>query len=227
MATTPSLAADLLLLSVGERASFTTRGPVAHAVAAGALADELLAGRPLAEVAPDRRTLAQVLDRRGAHDVELTSSRLVAAGALVPHRHKVLRVFPRHGYAVVGWGARRQAERRLLAALQPTEPASVQDAALAAIAAAAGLARAHLPLATAADRALLAAHLNRLSAVLGPDLTEVVHALRAVYRREDSGDGVVLFVPVSDGEGYGDSGGAGDSSGGSSDGGDGGGGGGD
>ena len=220
-----SVAADLLLLSVGHRSSWLTRGPVHVVVAAGVVVDELLAGRPLQGIGPDRAGVAAHLGAGGLRRHGDVVAALVAAGAVAPLRTRIWGLFPRVGLQVLQPWAVERARARLAAALRPGVRPAPTDAALAALAAVGGLARAHEPVATD-ERQMMREHLNSLAAATGPEVAEVVMALRRLLGRGgDSGDGIVLFVPGSDNDGYGDGGGSGDSSGGDGggDGGDGGG----
>ncbi|WP_380166764.1 GPP34 family phosphoprotein [Jannaschia sp. R86511] len=220
------LDAQLLLLAVGDRARFTTRGDVRTLVAAAAVAEQVLAGRALAEVLD--LTAAPVQDhlRPPATQQALdTAARvLVEAGRIEPRTHKVLGLFARNGFAVTDPAARAQVEQHLAAALVPDRYVPTRDAALAALASVGGLARQHVRPRSRAERDALRAHLNGLAPVLGPDLLQVVRGLRRAYARTGSDDPGVLVVPGSDRDGFGDQGGQGSADGGG-DGGDGGGGG--
>ncbi|WP_336922929.1 GPP34 family phosphoprotein [Aquipuribacter sp. SD81] len=221
-----SVAGDLLLLAVGSRARYTTRGPVRLPVAAACLVDDVLSGGRLP--AEEVTGLARVVERRAPAAFEVTAAGLVAGGVLEPHRHLVLGLVPRHGHVVTDSRRRRAAEERLLRALAPAGPGGSRpapaDAALAALASVAGLSRRVVDLPDQRARRALATHLNSLPAAMGPDATRVVLALRRALGRLGGDDaGVPVLVPAEDRDGFGDRGGAGDGSG-DGDGGDGGGG---
>jgi uncharacterized membrane protein YgcG len=147
-----------------------------------------------------------------------------AGGAITPAEHRVLGLFPRHGYAVLDRRARDAAVHRLQDALRVGAPAGPGEAALAVLAAVAGIARSVVPApADRAGRRAVADHLDRLQWVAGDPVAEIVATTRRVLgRRGASGqDGFVPFVAHDP---YGDSGG--DGGGGDGGGGDGGGGGG-
>ncbi|NHC45527.1 GPP34 family phosphoprotein [Motilibacter aurantiacus] len=212
MALPADLPGDLLLLAVGERAAYRTRGPVAVALAGGMLVHDVLRGAPLGVVAGDRRGLDALLAHVAGTALPRVAAPLCGAGALAPHQHKVLGVFARRGYAVRDPAPRWQAERRLRAGLTPGPWHDPGVAALAVLAAVSGVARTVCPPPPdRVGRRGLADHLNALRWQLGPEASEVVLAVRRAYRRQGaSGDS---FVP-SHGDGFGDSGGAGDGGGG-------------
>jgi len=228
---TPSLAGDLLLLAVADRASYITRGPVAPALSGALLCQELFDGHPLGTFAPDRRSLVRLLEVGAQHAVAEVSGPLCSAGVLAPAEHRVLGLFPRRGFVVTAPSARLDAVARLRTALTPGTSPYAPTAALAVLCATSGIARVVAPPPRSrGQRRELAAHINGLRFVVGPDVSEVLLAVRELYRREGtntaSGSSDSSFVPASGNDGYGDSGGAGDSSGGGG-GSDGGGGGGD
>lgn len=219
------LAASLLLLAVTDRAGYATRGQVRLLVSAGAAADRVLRRGPAA-AGGSSPSLATQLEQDAPATFEATAGALVAAGVLAPHTHRVLGLFPRHGHVVTDEVARSRAEQRLLGALVPGGRAPTEDGVLAAMASVAGLARRRVTLCTKAERDAFREHVNSLAAGMGPELVAVVRAMRQAYGRSGAGDSGVVFVPASDGDGYGDRGGDG-GGGAGGDGGDGGGGGGD
>lgn len=224
------LAAQLLLLAVGDRARFTTTGDVRPLVAAATLADEVLAGRPLVTVVAGPDQLQDHLRGPEAEAaLQATAAALVRAGRLRPHAHRVLGLFPRQGFAVTDPAARTHVTQHVVAALVPGRHVVPRDAVLAALASVSGLARPLVPLRSRAERWAMREHVNSLAGLMGTDqrgadLVEVVRGLRRAYGRTAADDAVVVFVPDSDRDGFGDQGGHG-SGGGGGDGGDGGGGG--
>lgn len=228
---TPSLSADVLLLAVGDKGRFRTRGSAGTVLAGALFCQEVLVGMPVGRVARDRAELVALVEARAPRAVQEVGAALTAVRVLAPVEHKVMGLFPRRGYEVLDQVAHTRAEQRLRAGLTAGARPDAHESALAVLCAVAGIARAVVgpPAGRAAGRAL-AAHLNDLRGVVGPDVAEVLLAVRQAYRRRDS-DGNV-FVPTGSGrDGYGDSGGDGDGGSGSgsdgSDGGGGGGGGGD
>ncbi|MGJ7442585.1 GPP34 family phosphoprotein [Aquipuribacter sp. MA13-6] len=225
------LAAQLLLLAVGERARFTTAGDVRPLVAAATLADDVLTGRPLGSVVPGPDRLhAHLRGPEAEAAFQAAAAALVRAGRLRPHAHRVLGLFPREGFAVTDPGARAHVTQHVTAALVPGRHVATRDAVLAALASVSGLARPLVPLRSRDERDAMRAHVNALADRMGADqrgadLVEVVRGLRRAYRRKDADDTAVVFVPGSDRDGFGDRGGDGSADGGG-DGGDGGGGGG-
>jgi len=224
----PTLPSDVLLLAVGERAGYLTRGPVETVLAGALLCADVLSGAALPAPGPAQAAaLRRQLDERAASALDEASRPLCAAQVLSPHEHRVLGLFRRSGFAVLDAGARADAERRLRSALTPGSSPDAGAAALAVLCAVSGIARRIVPPPTSpADREAVADHLNGLAVVLGADLSAVLEATRARYHREAGGEGA--FVPVGSGDCYGDgSGGHGGGDGGSDGGGGDGGGGGD
>lgn len=212
----PGLAGDVLLLAVVDGARFRTAGGVDTVLAGALLCGEAMGGRllPARPAGKERRSdLEKLVRHRSATAVEEASRPLVLSGVLVAHTHRALGLFPRHGFRVLETWPQWQAEQRLRSALRPGSRPDPGSAALAVLCAVSGIARAVQPApARKADRKALAAHLNGLAAVVGPDVTDVLLATRAVYRRRGAGDGF-----AADDDGYGDSsgdGGGGDSGGG-------------
>jgi len=225
---TGALSADVLLLAVGDKARYRTRGGPGTVVAGAVVCEQVLAGTPVTRFAPDRFGLVDVIRERAPQAVDEVAAPLSTAGILSPYVHKVMGLFPRHGYRVLDDSARIRAEQRLHAGLAPGARPDRHEAALALLCAMSGIARAVAGSPSGRGEAgLLAAHLNSLAPVVGPDACEVLLAVRQAYGRRGSGDGA--FVPDGDGrggrgsDGYGDSGGSGDGGGGDG-GGDGGGG---
>lgn len=211
-----------MLLAVGDKARYRTRGSVGPVLAGALLCHEVLQRATAAPSAPDRGQLVALVDSRAATAPAEVGGALSAQGALTPYEHKVLGLFPRRGYAVLDAVAQMHARQRLIAGLTPGSRPDQATAALAVLCATSGLARAVLgPPPSKRARQEVAAHLNALRPVVGLELTEILLAVRRVYRRRDS-DGA-SFVPEGGGEDYGDSGGDGGSGGGDG-GGDGGGG---
>ena len=223
----PTLPSDVLLLTVGPRARFLTRGPVQPVLAGALLCDELLSGAAPADSGPGRGAEPHLLlDERARSALEEVARPLCAAGVLAPHEHRVLGLFGRQGYAVLDARARSGAEQRLRAALTPGSAPDAGAACLAVLCAVSGIARSVVPPpASPADRDAVAEHLNGLRGAVGPDLAAVLLATRTAHHRDGGGDG--SFVPVGGGcygDGGGSDGGGSDGGGGGGDGGGGGGG---
>ncbi|WP_340292581.1 hypothetical protein, partial [Aquipuribacter hungaricus] len=94
------VAADLLLLAVGERSTWLTRGPASLLLAAGSVADDLLAGVPLGTLAADRSRLAAHLHASAPDREAGVTARSAAAGEVAPLRTLVWGLFPRDGWQV-------------------------------------------------------------------------------------------------------------------------------
>lgn len=208
-ASTP--ASDLLLLAVGPRAGWTGRGPIGIALAGGLLCEQLLAAGPRILLPPGRRHLVRHLLDQEVVATAAVAAHLCTAGVLEPAEYRVLRVFPRRGYAVRHESSRADAVQRLRYGLVPGTQPPPAPALLAVLAAVSGVARAWVPPpARRRDRRAVAQHLNGLRTVVGPDVAEVLLAVRKAYRRSGGGgSGGGDFVSES-GDGYGDSGGSGD-----------------
>jgi hypothetical protein len=202
------VADSLLLLAVGEHATWLTRGPVGAVVAAGGLADDVLAGGEL--LTTDVADLAGRIRTESASRLAATQERLAAQGVVAADSHRVLGLFPRRGLRVVDHGARDRVRDRVVGGLRPGTAPEPATAVLCALASVAGLARHHIGLGRE-QKAAYAAHVNSLAEVMGPGLALVVAALRRELRRTDSDGGTVpvVFVPGGDPDGYGDRGGAG------------------
>ena len=220
----PTLPGDVLLLAVGDRAGYRTRGAVETVLGGALLCDAVLADRaPLlgAKGKQRRKELERLVLDRGSTAVDEVGGLLCAAGVLAPLEHRVLGLFPRRGFAVRDASARQEAEQRLLSALSPGGRPDAGTAALAVLCAVSGIARSVAPPPSGrTERRALAAHLNGLVTVVGPGVAEILVATRDAYRRNGSSD---VFVPLTGDDGYGDSGGDGGGGGGGDGGGGGGG----
>ena len=206
----PSLAADVLLLATGHKARFTTKGAVEPVLAGALLCGEVLGGARLSRLPPGRhrrREIRAVLAARARVARHEVAGPLVSAGVLVPLEHRVLGFVVRRGFAVLDGSAQAVAETRLRTVLL-TPTADPGLGALAVLCAVSGIAATVVPPPRdRRSRRALAAHLNGLRAVVGPDLAEVLTATRDAYRRQHRSDG--SFVPDSGRDPYGDSGGDG------------------
>ncbi|WP_432494309.1 GPP34 family phosphoprotein [Kineococcus gypseus] len=227
-----ALPARVLLVALGERARYRTRGPVDLVLAGALLCEEAAQGRvpppstgrpggPPAAVAHQR-----LLELRAATAFAEVTGPLLAAGVVEPCEHRVLRLFTRRGLRAVDGASAARERDAVLAALRPGARPAPRDAVLALLCAVSGVASSLAPPPVQrAARAELAAHLNDLHLLLAPRVAEVVRATRDAHRaRRGDGPGGADLVPADGGDGYGD-GGGGDAGGGG--GGDGGGGGGD
>ncbi len=224
----PTLAGDVLLLAVGDKARLGTRGGVEPVLAGALVGADALAGRTPSRLPPGpqrRKEVRAVLATRTQVALREVADPLVAAGVLGPAEHTLLGFVLRRGFTVVDRRARVDAENRLRAGLlTPTRDPHL--AVLAVLCAVSGIASSVLPAPTERQaRRAVAAHLNGLRAVVGPEVAEVLVATRDAYRRQHRDGGT--FVPDSGRDPYGDSGGDGGGGGGGDGGGDGGGGGGD
>ena len=209
----PSLPADVLLLAVGDRGKFRTTGDAGTVLAGALLCSEAMAGAWLPESSSTkgrRKDVERLIKDRSTTALEEVSRPLCLAGVLAPLEHRVLGIFPRRGFVVLDAEARRKGEQRLLAALAPGGRPDAGTAALAVLCALSGIARDLAPPPRPrAERKALAAHLNGLSAVVGPEVAAVLLATRAVYRRSGGGGGEFVPVNGNGSDGYGDSGGDG------------------
>ncbi len=230
-----SLTSDLLLLALDDRARYRTRGAPGVPLAAAELVEWVLAGRPVPALVHDpaespgrrRRRLEALLRAERGPALDRVAGRLEHERAITPAEHRVLGLFPRRGYAVVDWRAREAAVRRLQDALRVGVLPGRGEAALAVLAAVAGIARSVAPAPSdRAGRRALADHLQRMQWLAGEPVAEVVATARRVLGRSgEPQDGLVPFVahdPYADSGG--DGGGWGDGGGGDGGGGDGGGG---
>jgi uncharacterized membrane protein YgcG len=218
----PTLAGDVLLLATGARARWTTKGRVETVLAGALLCTEVLHGARLSWLPPGRprrKELRRLVERRALTARDEVAGPLVAAGVLAPLEHRLLGVVVRRGFAVLDRRSWADAEGRLRTALL-TPHRDPGLASLAVLCAVSGIAGSLLPPPTdRRSKRALAAYLNGLRTVVGPELAEVLTATRDAYRRQHRD--ADSFVADSGRDPYGDSGGDG----GGGDGGDGGGGG--
>lgn len=174
----PSLPGDVLLLAVTDRARYCTRGTVSTVLAGALLCSEALARDPMPAAPASRvstKDLVRLLRGRAVSAIDEVSGPLRHGGVLAPLEHNVLGLFPRRGFVTRDPLARWQAEQRLLAAITPGARPDPGTAALAVLCAVSGIARSvKPPPPRRADRKVLAAHLNGLSAIVGPAVAEVL-----------------------------------------------------
>ncbi len=202
-----TLAGDVLLLAVGERGRWRSRGDVGTVLAGALLCEGVLAGQGLSDATPAprerHRRFVRLVQLRARGSAEEVAARL--GPAVAPVEHRVLGLFPRRGYEVVDAPALQGAARRLEAALAPGSRPAAEDACLAVLCAVSGIARSYAPLPGPDAERATAEHLNALAGAVGAPAAEVLRATRAAYRRRGRADDGV--VPLHGG--YGDEGGVG------------------
>ncbi len=208
-----TLAADVLLLAVGDRATYLTKGPVAPVVAAAVFCDRILSGCPTAP--PPGVALEHVFAEGGEPYVAETAETLRRVGLLEPYEHRTLGLFARRqGHRVLRPEAREAALSRLRNGLYPETPdrRSPPDrgtAALAVLCGTSGIARSVVGTPRPLLTGLIADRLNGFPALLGEEMTEVLHAARRAYDRAEIDPAHPSFVPYGKFDGFGDAGGLG------------------